>query len=98
MHFTDEDIDGVVSAIHGIGCDDVYALAMQLRDGLIQVQILKRQDGYLTPIALRGHPFYTASWEEADQFLEQTFQERPQHIVRVCDLVSFSHNLMLDGL
>lgn len=98
MQFTEQDIAGALDAIKGIGSDKVYALAMALRDGVIQVQILKRpdQDAYLQTVALPGHPFYARSWDEVNAFLDKVFVDRPSHVMRLSDWSGFHYRLMLE--
>lgn len=98
MQFTDQDISGVRNAIEGIGPEHTYALAMQLRDGVIQIQILKREENYIHPIALKGHPFYSKDWTQVNDFLEKTFLEMPTHVMRASTWAGFSYSQLLPNI
>lgn len=98
MQFTDQDISGVRNAIEGIGAENTYALAMQLRDGVIQIQVLKREESYIHPIALKGHPFYSKDWNQVNDFLEKTFLEKPNHAMRACSWAGFSYTHLLSNI
>lgn len=98
MQFTDQDISGVRNAIEGIGPELTYALAMQLRDGVIQIQILKREENYIHPIALKGHPFYSKDWTQVNDFLEKTFLEMPTHVMRASTWAGFSYSQLLPNI
>jgi len=98
MQFSEKDIEGVRNAIEGLGAEKVYALAMALQDGVIQVQILKHIEGTLQTIALAGHPFYTTSWDDVNQFLDTTFVDRPSNVMRVSDWAGFNQRLLMSSL
>ncbi len=98
MQFTDQDISGVRNAIEGISPENTYALAMQLRDGVIQVQVLKREDNYLHPIALKGHPYYSNDWNQVNDFLDKTFIEKPGHVMRASTWAGFSYSYLLRNI
>lgn len=91
MAFREHHIIGARSAIEGIGPEHVYALAMRLRDGTIQVQILRHIDNMLNPISLAEHPYYNSSWDQVNEFLEKVFTARPENIIRLSDWYLFDH-------
>ena len=98
MQLTEQDLAGVRNAIEGIGPEHTFALAMQLRDGLIQIQILRREENYVHPIALRGHPYYSKDWNQVNKFLDKTFIENPNHIMRASTWAGFSYAHLLQNL